>query len=599
MNETRRVTLPPAAAAKMQAAMSAWQRGDNAGAESLFEELTRRHPRFPDAWHFYGLLLHQRGERRRALETLDHAQSLDPDNFVFLLNFGRVLREAGEFGASLACLQRAHALDPDNGQALAALAESLFALDRGGELLPEIERHLGWAGNNWQLWVLLGECREQGGERSGALAAYAEASRLAPVGEARPHLLRAEAARKDSRYEIAQAEYRTALVINPDSASATLGLAHLASHAGDFEQAERLAREALKRDPDLYAAWELLSTIRSGSKAETLAGELDAVAERAGDNPAAFLLHFARGRVRERLGDYDAAFAAYELGNRIRIGEQRYSRDAQIAYTRNIVEHLDEPFVNRDIAGALPDPGIIFICGMHRSGTTLVETILATHPEVSGGGEMTFIQDWLRRELGMANMSQTGSWLRNAPDALLGQVARDWRESLIEPAAGHARVTDKLPGNYPILGLIHLCFPTAPIVHVRRDPRDNCFSCFATAFAKGYAFSSTLESTGHFYRLYECFIQHWRQTLGAGRIIEIEYEKLVRNPESEVRRLLEAVGLGWDPRCLDFHLTARDVRTASVYQVRQPLYTRSIGRWRHFERHLGPLIAELEAPAPL
>ncbi|MGH8225243.1 MAG: tetratricopeptide repeat-containing sulfotransferase family protein, partial [Gammaproteobacteria bacterium] len=378
-----------------------------------------------------------------------------------------------------------------------------------------------------------------------------------------------------------------------------LGLANLASQAGDFEEAERLLRHALALDPDLYGAWDLLSTIRSGPRSAALAGELDAVAERAGDNPAAFLLHFARGRVRERLGDYDAAFAAYEMGNRIRIGKQPYSRTGQVAFTRNILEHLNESFVSRDIAGALPDPGIIFICGMHRSGTTLVETILASHPEVSPGGEMIFVQDWLRREQGRAKADHTGNWLREAPDALLTQLARDWREHLITPKAGRARITDKLPGNYPILGLLHLCFPTAPIVHVRRDARDNCFSCFATVFASGYAFSSALESMGHFYRLYECFMRHWRQTLGAERIIEIEYEKLVHNPESEVRRLLAAVGLDWDARCLDFHRTARNVHTPSVYQVRQPLYTSSIGRWRRFEHHLGPLIAELEGPAPL
>ena len=151
-----------------------------------------------------------------------------------------------------------------------------------------------------------------------------------------------------------------------------------------------------------------------------------------------------------------------------------------------------------------------------------------------------------------------------------------------------------MPGNFALLGLIHVCLPAARIVHVRRDPRDNAFSCFATPFAEGLEFSFVQEDIAHFYHSYTRFVDHWRQVLGTDRIIEIDYESLVANPESEIRGLLAALGLDWDPRCLEFHKESRTVSTASVYQVRQPIYRGSIGRWRHFETHLIPLLKALK-----
>ncbi|MGH7058077.1 MAG: sulfotransferase family protein, partial [Acetobacteraceae bacterium] len=143
------------------------------------------------------------------------------------------------------------------------------------------------------------------------------------------------------------------------------------------------------------------------------------------------------------------------------------------------------------------------------------------------------------------------------------------------------------------------CFPDSHIVHVHRDPRDTCFSCYANVFEDAYSFSYALDSAGHYYRLYDSMMAHWRRVLPPGRIIDVEYERLVADPEGEVRRLLAALDLPWEPRCLAFHKTERVVMTASLHQVRQPLYASSIGRWRHFERHLGPLLAALDGPSPI
>lgn len=590
---------PPDAAARMQAAVAAERRGDHGAAEARFRALTAEWPRFAEAWHYYGLALYRRGAGAAAAEALARARELDPDNLVLLLNSGRCLRELGRLEDSIACLERARTLDPDHVRVLLSLAQSLLAAGRGEALIGEIEDRLRGAGQDWRRWMALGRLREQARDLPGALAAFREAARLAPREEVEPRWRRAETARECGRDEEARAGFEALLEASPEAPDALWGLAHLAARAGDFPRARYLLRRALARNPDLYGAWELLSSIGSAvPPEEALPAELNAAAARAGDDPAAWRLHFARGRVLERLGEYDQAFAAYARGNRLRRIPQPYSREKQLAYTRNILANLNRAFLGRRLGTLSPAPEVIFICGMPRSGTTLVEAILAAHPQVRAGGELSHVHDYLRRRLGTANMEQTGVWLGAAGEETLRDLAVEWREHMREQAQGHARVTDKLPANYRILALIRLCFPSARIVHVSREARDNCFSCFATPFAQGHAYYSSLASTGHMYRLYRCFMAHWYAVLGPGEIIEIEYERLAREPDTEIPRLLAAVGLPWNPRCLDFHRHVARASSASLYQVRQPLYTGSIGRWRHFERHLGPLLAELRGPPP-
>lgn len=591
--------LPPSAARQMRAAVAAQQRGDYERADSLYEALIRAHPEFPDAWHYWGLLAHQQGRKAQTLERFERARSLEPDNLVFLLNLGRALREQGDFQRSIACLDHAYRVAPEHAQALLQLAQSYLAVERGGELVPDIERHLERAAADWHLWMLLGECREQAGDRPGALAAFAEAANLAPPGECRPYLRRADAALKAADQASAARDLERALAIDAASAEARLGLARLAAEAGDFERTERLVREALAHDPRQYDALAVLARSRRITREDPLLAELDEAAAAAGEAPRTWLLHYTRGEVWEKLGDYERAFAAYEQGNRIHGNTRPYARQGEIDYFRDLKTALDEAFVARAARTGLGDSPVIFVCGMPRSGTTLVETILASHPAVAAGGEQRYIHDRLRREVGVMGLGRTGSWLRALSDERLREWGEDWRGELGRLAAGRPWITDKMPSNYMLLGFIHVLFPQAPVVHVRRDARDNCFSCYATPFAEGHSFAFRLADTGRHYRLYEALMAHWRRVLPPGRIIEVEYEKLVAEPETEIRRLLDAVGLDWDPRCLAFHQTSRRVATASVFQVRRPLYTTSIGRAKRFERHLGPLLAELEGAPPI
>ena len=575
----------------MLEATAAQQQGDCDKAESLYRSITRRYPKFPDAWHYYGILLHQQGEHARSIDMLRRAERLDPKNLVFLLNLARVLREQRKLTESLEVLEKAYRIEPGHGQILTQLVQIHLLVQRGGDLVGEIEARLERNPENWHLWMLLGECCEQGGERDRAIEAFSEAARLAPDAEkVTAHLRCGWASRAIGKTEIALKAFRDAVAADPASGWAHVGLATLASERADFAEATRLARQAVKLGDPTYAEWRILVNTDPGRTSPEFLEELGHAVASAGSDPRAWQLHFAHGQVLEKHGKYDEAFAAYEFGNNLHRDQQLYSREEQNAYTDGIIEHLGAEFLTRSRAIGLDSAAPIFICGMPRSGTTLVESIISAHPEVMPGGEMRYIHDRLRRYLRFGSLTQTGPWLGQATDETLRELADGWNAALQDAAAGHPRVTDKMPGNFALLGLIHICLPNAHIVHVQRDPRDTAFSCFATPFSEGLGFSSDLGDTGHYYLDYLRLVDHWRKMLGPDAIIEVEYERMVHEPEQSARELIAALDLEWDPGCLEFHKTRRTVSTASRYQVRQPVYTSSIGRWRHFEKHLTPLL---------
>jgi hypothetical protein len=237
----------------------------------------------------------------------------------------------------------------------------------------------------------------------------------------------------------------------------------------------------------------------------------------------------------------------------------------------------------------------VFILGMPRSGSTLVEQILASHPKVFGAGE---IDDFGKAILGLSGAARRAITSPEVVSLMSGEQLRQLGASYvgrIKAAAPAAqRITDKMLENFRFTGLIHLALPNARIIHTRRDPIDTCLSCFSKRFAENLPYTYDLGELGRYYRAYEALMAHWRSVLPQNVMLEVRYEEVVADLEGQARRILAHCGLEWDPHCLDFHKTERPVRTASVAQVRQPIYKSSVGRWRAFESFLGPLLAELE-----
>lgn len=568
-------------------------------ATNIYRKLTQQFPDFAPGWHYYGLMLHRQNKSDQALDLLYEAHKKEPENPLFLSNVALVLWEMGEMENSLRCVSRAHELDPDHAQIFMQLAKGMIATEQGDRLIPEVERHLKKAPKEWRLWTTFGKCQEQGGDHEGAIAAYTQAATLCPVHTIEPLLLRGNCFQKTGKQSEAQQDYETILRTSPESGKALSGLATLASDKGDFEAAESLARKALNKEPELYPMWGLISLSHPQTPENEFRKQLEDALEQAPKGANVAPLHFALGKIWEKLGDYDQSFSHYREGNELRGRLRPYSLEGDVVHSKGLIEHLDEKFLARSEQIKTLGTGAIFICGMPRSGTTLVETILGSHPDVNPGGEQRYIHNYFRRTLKREGMPELGSWLQQADDEALAAIAGGWAKELREKAEGAQRITDKMPGNYLLLALIYAFFPDAHIIHVQRDPRDNCFSCYATPFSEGHAFSYRLDTLGRHYRLYQDLMGNWREVLGKDKIIEVNYEALTQNPDREIRCLLEALNLDWEPRCLEFHKSERNVHTASKYQVRQPMYKTSINRWKNFERHLKPLLDALEDTTPI
>jgi len=234
---------------------------------------------------------------------------------------------------------------------------------------------------------------------------------------------------------------------------------------------------------------------------------------------------------------------------------------------------------------------------MPRSGTTLVEQILASHANVHGAGELTTLEDVFIGHLGtpLAPIARARRLAALTPGDL-AKIGAAYAGKVAALAPGSARITDKMPANFRLAGLIRLALPNARIVHCRRDPLDTCLSCYASNFSRGQPFAYDLRELGLYYRAYDDLMAHWREHLPPDRFLEVRYEDVVDDLEGQTRRLIAFCGLDWDDACLAFHQTRRPVRTASVNQVRQPIYRASVGRWKLYERHLGPLLDVLAQP---
>jgi hypothetical protein len=309
--------------------------------------------------------------------------------------------------------------------------------------------------------------------------------------------------------------------------------------------------------------------------------------------------HFALGKAYADIGDCERAFRQIADGNALKRKQYGYNEVAALGALARIQAAYSDTLMRRN--GGYGDPSSlpIFVVGMPRSGTTLVEQILASHRAIHGAGE---IKDF---EMAVVEMAGVAGYLSRAPEIVslmpreqLGALGASYLGRIRALAPRASRIVNKLNDNFRFAGLIALALPNARIIHVRRDPVDTCFSCYQTLFAENLPYACDLAELGRYYRAYDALMNLWRAILPAGVMIEIRYEDLVADLEDQSRRLVEHCGLDWDPHCLDFHRNARSVRSASFAQVRQPLYKSSVGRWRAYEAFLGPLLAALDGLPP-
>jgi tetratricopeptide (TPR) repeat protein len=399
------------------------------------------------------------------------------------------------------------------------------------------------------------------------------------------------------RFDEAQACFARAVAAQKQNAGFWYGLATAQRALGDFAAAEASCTEAIRLDPRHAEAWWLRSGLRKQTEGNNHISALEA---ELGANQAKTLLHYALAKELEDLGQYARSF------EHLRTGAQLYRRSLNYDVARDIqtLESIIAAHGAQEIRAAAPGyagTAPIFIVGLPRSGTTLVERIIQSHTSVVSVGERNdFALELMRVAKGMHLDRE--QLVKRSLDLDLAALGRRYVESATPEASNGRRVLDKMPVNYLYCGLIHAALPEARIICLRRDPMDSCYAAHKTFLTGPYGFSYDLDELGRYYLAFHALVEHWRAVLPVHAYTEVHYESLVNDPRSEARRLMAFLGLAWQQHIDEFSTSAAPSATASAAQVRQPVYASSVGKWRHYREQLAPLVARLQPvlePAPL
>lgn len=537
----------------------AYQSGRHLEAERCFQQALRLQPDNPEFHGRLGVVLRSLSRLEDAIRHYERALALDPNQPVMLSNFGNALSAAGHHERAVEVLQSAVNLDPDS---------PLFRCNLGRALLRSHRRGM--------------EALEQF-ERSRSLAPGAEVE--ADCGHA---LIQLE------RYEEAVAAYRRAEAMGHRSHQMFHNLGTALQCLGRLDEAVAAYETALAIQPDFAVSRRQLVGARKYERLDDEVSRLEEQLKNSNLNiDQRSELHFALAKMLDDIGAYSDAFPHLQAGNQMIRASIEYSADKNTQYIDALIETFDERFFSDRSSFGLDSDVPLFIVGMPRSGTSLVEQILASHPLVHGAGELTKLNELF-----------AGLRHRLKPDLKMPRIVRLMDKTLAKetgeeylaylrgfnPTARY--VCDKMPFNYRVLGLIALLFPRARVIHCMREPLDIGLSCYFARFKEELSFSFNQVEIGHYYRDYERLMAHWR-TVVRNPVLEVRYETLVAQQEKETHRLLDFCQLPWDEQCLRFHETERPVITASNWQVRQPLYKSAVGRWRNYQPHLGPLMAAL------
>ena len=387
------------------------------------------------------------------------------------------------------------------------------------------------------------------------------------------------------RLRDAKACFEKVLKTQPRHPEALYGLGQIAGMDGRFDDAEVLFKRALKINPKMTDAWAGLAGLRKMTKSD--ADWQDAAEKLAASGIAPLeeaSLRFAMGKYWDDVEDYAKAFPNYKRANELlKNAAAPYDQAMRTRFVDGLIGIYTRETISQIGEGASTSIKPVFVVGMMRSGTSLVEQIIASHPRAKGAGELPFWGDATSAHAAIVRQGLFDEPVRKKlAEDYLGVLAR-YPDAL--------RVVDKAPLNFDHLGVIHSVFPNARIIYMRRDPIDTCLSCYFQQFSTALNFTMDLSDLAHYFKEHHRLMAHWSAVLPAGSILDVPYEELVADPGGWSRRLLDFLGLEWDERCLDFYKTQRRVGTASSWQVRQRIYQSSVERWRNYEKFIRPLLS--------
>ncbi|TPJ59450.1 sulfotransferase [Mesorhizobium sp. B2-6-1] len=543
----------------MQRALQLHQAGRRQEAEALYRQVLTHKVNHAAAAHFLGLLLHQTGRSAEGLGLLEQSVRLQPKNPDFLNNLGTVMRDLGRVAAAADFFRGAVALRPDQ----------LAARDNLGSSLKQL------------------------GQFEGAEEIYRGTVARNPF-HFRARIGLAETLQEAGRLDDALAVFRGALSIRPKDAELLHGLGVGLMEKGELDEAADLFRQALAADPGMARAWLMLTQVKRQKERDAeLTGMEAQHAKALPDSLARMQLAFGLGKVNDDLKDYNRAFDYFAEGNAIRRKGIDYDAERTRAEFEAMKTVFDRDFFQKHRSSAISDDTPIFVVGMPRSGTTLVEQIIASHPQVYGAGELGILKTAVGRQF-PATMPGGFPWgVSDAPDTDFAEAGRAYLDMLHARYPHMRHVTDKMPGNFLLVGFIHMMMPKARIIHCARDAAATCLSIYKVHFrGDSHRYGYDLGELADFHNLYTDIMAHWHKVL-PGVVHDVRYEDFVADQEGQSRALIDYLGLPWDDAVLSFHQTDRPVRTASAAQVRQPMYQGSVDLWKRYGDRLKPLLDRL------
>lgn len=532
-----------------------------AEAEACYRHVLELAPQFADAWNNLGTCLRELKRLEEAEQVYRRALELQPNNPETLDNLALAVKDLNRPDEAAKLLQRALSIEQRSDKIHLHYGAVLVEQKRLDEAADAAERALALNPNNHDTFNLMGRVAFERGDLPEALKHYESALALKP-GLADAHNNKGNVLKELGRLDEARRAFLKSIELDPMSAGVYVNIADAKSFTAD--------------DPLL-------------KQMETLAAKADGLSRN-----DRMHLDFALGKAYADFKDYRHSFTHFLAGNAAKRATVAYDETAALG----LFERIEEAFTAELISGKTgqgdPSARPIFIIGMPRSGTTLIEQILASHPLVHGAGELdVFDKVVLTARAPDGTSIAYPEFVQALEPVSLRAIGASYLERVAAIAPIGERVTDKMPSNYYFAGLIHLALPNAVIIHAMRDPVDTCISCFSKLFTAEQNHTYDLTELGRYYKRYEGLMQHWRRVLPAGRMLEVQYEEVVGDLETQARRILAHCALPWDARCLAFHRTDRPVRTASASQVRQPIYNSAVGRWRGYEEFLTPLLKEL------
>lgn len=569
--------------------MASMQNGDPAGAIPSFEQAVTLKPRFAEAQFNLGNALMATGEDAAAEKHYRKAIRSRPDYVDALNNLGNLLRQRGKVNEAGQLFRKVVKLAPDFAGGHFNLALAVQAQANYEEAIEAFRRALELDDRPAHMWEALGHCLRQQGALDDAEAAFDEALKRQPESTALLNALGLVQFAKN-RVDDALASFEAALALDaalPLSQNHT-GMA--CSALGDRSRAASHFEQAIAIDAGFGDAYRNLAELDlDEAQARDLIGRISR--QLANDTLAPLHridMQFALGKLLDDLGQFEEAFAAFETANQLKHVDVRFNAEAQGRYMDAIIEVFNAEYFEAAASHGESSEQPVFVVGMPRSGTSLVEQIAASHPRVFGAGELTFFPEHIMTLARRLESDKSFPYCVKGKMEAIAQLAPAYLELLEQRADGAVRVTDKMPYNFLYLGVIAALFPRARVVHCRRDPMATCFSIYTRKLAGSHPYSYDLQELGAAYRAYERLMGHWRTVLPMP-LLDLDYEGLIADQEGCTRELIAFLGLDWDAACLDFHRTERAVTTASQWQVRRPLYASAAEHWRHYADHLEPL----------